>query len=390
MNVLVLGGGYAGVTVARRLERSLPDDVGMTVVDESPRHLLQHEVHRLIRRPDKVTAITVPFDDLFSRAEFINGHVVELDSDGGTATLADGTVLSFDYAAVCLGARTAFYDLPGIETHSTPLKRVADAEGIREQFLELVQAGAGRVIVGGAGLSGVQVAGELAALADERSVGGRISVVLLEQADTVAPGFPQHFQEAVQRALVESGVEVRTGQAVTGATADAVELDGETLPYDQFIWTGGIRGPAPLGDDRPSVPATLRRDERTFVVGDAARVVDRDGDAIPATAQAAVAEGRVAARNIDRLVRHAQRGGPFEPRLETVDFAPRGWIVTVGTRTVAQLGPVVFRDATAQALKTAVGARYLAGVGAVREAAGLVGEELGTSGGRRRSISPTR
>lgn len=388
MNVLVLGGGYAGVTVARRLERALPDDVGLTVVDESHRHLLQHELHRLIRRPGKVDAITVPFENLFSRAEFLNGHVTDLDSDGGTATLADRTDLSFDYAAVCLGARTAFYDLPGVETHSTPIKRVADAEAIREGFLELVQAGTGRAVVGGAGLSGVQVAGELAALADERDVSGPVSVVLLEQADSVAPGFPEHFREAVHEALIESGVEVRTGQAVTGATADAVELDGETLPYDQFVWTGGIQGPEPLGDDRPTVPGTLRRDERTFVVGDAARVVDRDGDALPATAQAAVAGGRVAARNIDRLVRHARRGGAFEPRLERVDFDPRGWIVTVGTRTVAQVGPLVFRDATAQALKSAVGARYLAGVGAVREAAGLVGRELGAPAGRRRRSTP--
>lgn len=376
MQVLVLGGGYAGVTVARRLERALSEAVELTIVDESTAHLVQHELHRLVRHPDMIDAITVPFGDLFSRASFVQGRVVELDESAGRVDLDDGTTLEFDLAAVCLGARTAYYDLPGIEAHSTPLKRVADAEAVREGFLELVETGSGRAVVGGAGLSGVQVAGELAALAADRGVDDAVEVVLLEQADRVAPGFPEHFSDAVHQALHEEGVDVRTGSPVASATAEAIELEDGPLDYDQLVWTGGIRGPAPLGDDRPTVPATLRRGERTFVVGDSARVVDRDGDLLPATAQAAMAEARVAARNIDRLVRHRREGGAFEPRLETVDFEPSGWIVSVGTRTVAQLGPLVFRDGAALAFKTAVGARHLAGVGAFRQAAGLVGDEL--------------
>jgi NADH dehydrogenase len=376
MQVLVLGGGYAGVTVARRLERALPEAVELTVVDESTAHLVQHELHRLVRHPDMIDAISVPFADLFSRASFVQARVIELDESAGRVDLDDGTTLEFDLAAVCLGARTAYYDLPGIEAHSTPLKRVTDAEAVREGFLELVETGSGRAVVGGAGLSGVQIAGELAALATDRGVADAVEVVLLEQADRVAPGFPAHFSEAVHQALLEEGVDVRTGSAVASATAETIELEDGTLDYDQLVWTGGIRGPAPLGDDRPTVPATLRRDEHTFVVGDSARVVDRDGDLLPATAQAAMAEARVAARNIDRLVRHRREGGAFEPRLETVDFEPSGWIVSVGTRTVAQLGPLVFRDGAALAFKTAVGARHLAGVGAFRQAAGLVGDEL--------------
>lgn len=376
MQVLVLGGGYAGVTVARHLERALPDPVDLTVVDESSEHLVQHELHRLVRHPDRIDAITVPFADLFSRASFVQGRVTDLDEATGRVTLDDGTVLEFDLAAVCLGARTAYYSLPGVEAHSTPLKRVADARAVREGFLELVGAGSGRAVVGGAGLSGVQVAGELAALAADRGVSDGVEVVLLEQADRVAPGFPEHFSEAVHQALREAGVDVRTGSAVASASAATIELEDGSLDYDHLVWTGGIRGPAPIGDDRPTVPATLRRDERTFVLGDAARVVDRDGDLLPATAQAATAEARVAARNVDRLVRHRLEGGAFEPRLETVDFEPRGWIVSVGTRTVAQVGPLVFRDGAALAFKAAVGARHLAGVGAIRQAAGLVGDEL--------------
>lgn len=376
MQVLVLGGGYAGVVAARRLERALPSDVELTIIDESATHLVQHELHRLVRYPDMARAITVEFEELFSRARFVQARVTALDESAGIATLADGTELPFDYAAVCLGARTAYYGLPGVEAHATPLKRVSDAETVREDALAVVDAGEGRMVVGGAGLSGVQIAGELAALAEERGAGDAVDVVLLEQAARVAPGFPEHFSAAVLGALVEAGVDVRTEATVTGATADVVELEGGSVDYGQFVWTGGIRGPVPLGEERPTVPATLRSTDRTFVVGDAGRVVDREGDVLPATAQGAMAQAKVAARNIDRLVRYERDGGVFEPRLESVDFEPTGWIVSVGNQTVAQVGPLVFRNTAALALKTAVGARYLTGVGAVRQAAGLVGDEL--------------
>lgn len=376
MNVLVLGGGYAGVVVARRLERRLPSEVELTVVDESASHLVQHELHRLVRFPDMVGAITVPFEDLFNRAHFVRARVTEIDGTAGLATLHDGREIPFDYAAVCLGARTDYHGLPGVEEHSTPLKRVADAETIRQDVLALTDGGEGRVVVGGAGLSGIQIAGELAAITEDRGVHGSIEVVLLEQAGRVAPGFPTHFSEAVDTALIEAGVDVRTAATVTGATANVVVLEEGEVPFDQLVWTGGIHGPAPLGDERPTVPATLRLSDRTFVLGDAASVVDQEGEVVPATAQAALAEARVAARNIARLVRHALEDGVFEPRLERVDFEPTGWVVSVGRRTVAQIGPLVFRDRAALALKTAAGARYLTGVGALREAAGLVGDEL--------------
>ncbi len=379
MNVLVLGAGYAGVTVARRLERSLADDVALTVVDESDRHLLVHELHRLVRRPGMERTITVPYGDLFSRAEFVRGRVVDVDDEAGRATLEDGSALPYDFAAVCLGAETAYYDLPGVEAHATPLKRLRDARAIRERFLDLLAVGEGRVVVGGAGLSGVQVAGELAALAADADGAGAVEVVLVEQAPTVAPGFPDHFSSAVRSALAEQGVDVRTGTAVTGVTADEVELADGSLGYDQLVWTGGIRGPAALGDERPTVPGTLRAGERTFVVGDAARAVDRDGEVLPATAQAAVAQARVAARNIERLLERAGDGATFEPRLATVDFSPRGWIVSVGDGAVAQVGPLVLRDRAALALKATVGVGYLSSVGAVREAVGLVRDELSSA-----------
>lgn len=390
MQIAILGAGYAGVTLARRLESTLPDDVDVGVVDDSESHLVKHEVHRVIRRPAVADAIQVPLSDLFDRATVRTDRVTGLDRDARTVHLADGEDLPYDYAAVCLGSVTADYGIPGVREHGLPLSSVDDALAIRTAFLSAagvdagaddVEAGADPtgepvdVVVGGAGLSGVQTAGELAALAREEGVDA--DVTLLEQLSTVAPNFPQNFRRAVREELESRGVTVSTETTVERATADAVETDQGTVDSDVFVWTGGITGTEAMGGDRPLVRDDLRLDERTFVVGDAARAVDADGEPVPASASAAIREARTVASNVARLVKHELgEADGFRPRLDPYRFDVPGWIVTVGDGTVAQLGPEVVTGAPARAMKAAVGAGHLSSVGAVRNAVDLVESEL--------------
>jgi len=370
MRVLVLGAGYAGLTLARRLERRLPADADLVVVNDRPTHLVQHELHRVVRRPALADVIRVPLADVLDRAELVVDRVEGVDRDARRVDLAGGESLSYDYAAVCLGARTAFYDLPGLREHAIPLKRLDHAERIRTAFVRTCDRH-GRAVVGGAGLSGVQVAGELAALAREREAD--VDVVLLEQLDAVAPSFPEPFQEAVRYALEERGVEVRTGTTVTRATDEAVDLADGSLAYDALVWTGGIAGADALNGSRPQVRSDLRLDARTFVVGDAGRIVDADGEPVPASASAAIREARTVADNLVRLVRNDD---DWEPRLDPYRFEVPGWIVSVGDGAVAQVGPAVLTGAAAKAMKATVGAGHLTAVGDVTRAAELVESEL--------------
>ena len=375
MRIAVLGAGYAGLTLAGQLEKRLPESVGIVVVNDRPDHLVQHELHRVVRRPSLADGITVDLADALDRATLRVARVTDVDHERNVAILDGGEELSYDVGAVCLGAETAFHDLPGVEEHATPLKRLPDAARIREGFLGL---GAGeRAVVGGAGLSGVQIAGELAALAREEAI--ECEIVLLERLDSVAPSFPANFQSAVREELEARDVVVRTDEAVERATADAVEFDGDELSYGQFVWTGGIRGPDALAGERPTVPDTLRLGGDTFVLGDAARVTDADGAAVPASAAAAVREARSVADSIAGIVSHRRTGGAdalFEPRPERFRFDGPGWLVSIGDGAVAQVGPTVFRGTAAKALKTSVGAGYLSSVGAIENAVELVREEL--------------
>lgn len=386
MKIAVFGGGYAGVTLIRELEQRLPREVELVLVDDTGRHLVQHELHRAIRIPEITDEIVIDLAAMTDRTDIRIATVESIAPDKRQATLDDGT-LEYDIGAVCLGAQANFYDIPGLEAHAIPLKRVEHARRIRESVFETLERresppeheSSPRIVVSGAGLSGIQVAGEIAALIDghDLTVGEDVDIALVEQEDSVAPGFGAPFQRAVQSALDARGVTIRAGEQVTEATESAVVLDGESLDYDTLVWTGGIRGPDALDGERPVVDPRLKLAESTFVVGDAARIVDRDGEGIAASAQAATRSAKAAAENIERLVEYEQTGGTFRPRLEQFGFDSPGWLVSVGDGAVAQVGPTVFTGRAAVAMKATVGAGYLSSVGAIEQAVELVNDELG-------------
>jgi len=390
MRVAVLGAGYAGLTVARRLERRLPEDVELVVVDESDTHLVQHELHRVVRYPELAETITVPLSEVLSRATVRQARVTDVDADAGVATLEprDGGSgeLAYDAAAVCLGARTAFYGLDGVEEHARPLKRLPDAEAIRA---DATAAPGGNAVVGGAGLSGVQVAGELAELSREKALD--LDVTVVEMADRIAPAFEEPFAEAIREELEARDVAVETGATVEDADDATVSLaDGRTLSHDVFVWAGGIRGPDALDGDRRRTGGDLRVGGATFVVGDAAEIVDDAGTEVPASAQTAVREARTAATNIRRVVNAArvtdESGTETPEQLDSYAFEEAGWVVSVGDGAVAQVGPVVLAGDPAKAIKAVIGAGHLGSVGAIEEAAELVHEELGWPDGE--ALSP--
>jgi NADH dehydrogenase len=393
MDVLVLGGGYAGLLVTKKLERRLPESATLTLVDDTGEHLVQHELHRAVRNPDYLDDIVVPLTELVGRATVREGRVTDLDRDSRTVGLEGGETLDYDYCVVAFGAETEFYDIPGLEEHATPLKRVEHAATIRRAFEGVVDqyghadpavtagdadTATGTVVVGGAGLSGVQVAGELATMARERDASEEVDVVLLEQFDEVAPNFPENFQRAAREALEKLHVDVRTQTTVTSADESTISLDRrDDVEYDQFVWTGGIRGNEAMGGDRPKVRADLRLDDHTFGVGDAVRIVDADGEPVPASASAAVRGSGTAAHNVVAAIEAGEN--------EFVDYRQwnwevPGWLISVGDDAVAQLGPQVFTGPVANAMKSAVGVTYLAEHGSLRRALGVLREEMGDTG----------
>ncbi len=384
--VAVLGSGYAGAKAAQRLDRErsrIPGDVDLVWVSDHDYHLVLHEAHRVIRDPEVADDITVPVAEIAPGARFVEGRVESVDVGEHTVSVAGGPDVEYDYVLVALGSETAFYGIPGVEENGLTLKNLDDAMAIHEAVAGAARAATtddpARVVVGGAGLSGIQTAGEVAEYRDHHDL--PIDVRLVEALDDVMPGHGDGIQRALRRRLEDAAVTVTTGDPITQATEDEIQFDeSDPLPYDVFVWTGGITGCDALEhidverDERSHRVLTdvtfQTSNDRVFALGDAAVVEGADGDnPAPPTAQAAWQAAGVAAENLLRTVE--------DRPLERWTFEDKGTLISVGERAVAHdvmYFPVrTFGSLPAKFLKKFVAARWIADMGGWRQAIGAWG-----------------
>ena len=374
--VVVLGAGYAGAGAIRRLERRLPRDADLTWVSREDHHFVRHEIHRLIRDPAAADVLAIPVDEIASPGtRFVRGEVVGVETGDRVVRLADGTTVGYDALVVALGSETAFYGVPGVGDHALTLGTPEDALGIHDAVVDALGSSTrgdpARVLVAGAGLSGIQSAGEVAALA--RELDRPVEVRLVEALDELLPGEDGSLRRAVHRRLHEAGIAVTVGSPVVGVNGAAVELDGgERMAHDVLLWTGGITGPEALADvgiatDGGRVPADTTFQtaaDRVFAIGDAA-AIEGGGTEIPPTARAAWSAATVAADNVVR----ALEGRP----LSRFAYRDRGTLLSVGDAAIAHDLPGVpvrtFGGPAARVLKKAAAARWIAHLTSVRPAA---------------------
>jgi NADH dehydrogenase len=384
--VVVLGSGYAGAGAIQRLESELDDSVDLVWISENPYHLVLHEAHRCIRDPSVCEKITIPVEEIKSPSTtFRQGRVetIETGNDGRTIHLADGRTVEYDYLLVAVGSRTAFFGIEGLEEHALTLKSLDDALAIHDGIVEATENASpddpATVLVGGGGQTGVQVAGEIAAYRDQHDA--PIEITLVEGLESVVPGNSRAFRGAIRDRLEDRSVRIRTGKFIEDVEAGTVYLEnGEEIPYDVLVWTGGITGQEEMNDveigkDRESnrlrTTTTFQTDhEQVFAIGDAALIEQPGDDPAPATAQAAWQAADVAADNIARTI----RGQP----LKEWRFEDKGTVVSVGEDAVATnvlYSPVeTFNGLAAKLLKKVIATRWIADVSSLSRAVSAWGQ----------------
>lgn len=340
-DVVVLGSGYAGTGAVKRLE-SVLDGADLTWISDVDHHFVLHESHRCIRDPAVKDKITFPVETLKSPAtRFIEGRVVDVDVDARELELADGAVVSYDYLVIGIGSQTAFFGIEGLREHALTLKNLEDALEVHETLAEAAREASrsdpAQVVVGGAGLSGIQSAGEIAAFRD--TYRAPIEIHLVEGLDRVYPNHDPIVQSKLRELLEEKDITVHTGEFVGEADANTIYGEAELeLNYDVLLWTGGITGHDVASrlavernerNDRIEAASTFRTsDDRVFALGDAA-LVDQPGteQPVPPTAQAAWQAAEVAAENVARTI----SGEP----LEQWTYEDLGTLISVGNDVVA-------------------------------------------------------
>ena len=360
--VVILGGGFAGLSAAKALGRA---DVDVTLVDRTNHHVFQPLLYQVATASLAPSDIAVPIrwvlrarrnvTVLMEEAEAIDParRVVVCAAPEGRRELP------YDYLIVATGARHSYFGHEEWEAAAPGLKSIEDALEIRNRFLEAFERAertddpARRraeqtIVVVGGGPTGVELAGIIPGIAtqalrgDFRRIDTRDTrVVLVEGGPRLLPAFPEPLAERARRDLEELGVEVRLDSIVTSVEAGAVQIGDERIEAGTILWAAG-NAASPLARSlgapldragrvlvRPDL--SLPGHSEVFVVGDVAAVPQPDGSIVPGVAPAANQEGRHAARNIERLLA-GEATTPFR-------YTNKGNLATIGRhRAIADFG----------------------------------------------------
>ncbi|MEN3772833.1 NAD(P)/FAD-dependent oxidoreductase, partial [Priestia megaterium] len=257
-HILILGGGYGGLLTAMTARQHLSsDEAKITVVNRFATHQIITELHRLAVGGVSEQAVALPLDKLLKNynVDLKIATVKEISPDQREVSLEDGTKLSYHYLVTALGSETAYFNIPGLEEHSFVLKSVNDANRLRAhveaciaEYSKTKNKADGTIVVGGGGLTGIELVGEYAdlmpSLCLKHGVDPKeISLYCVEAAPTVLPGFPAELVERAQSSLTKRGVTFVTGTPVTKMDATTVELkDGSKIETKTMVWTGGVQG----------------------------------------------------------------------------------------------------------------------------------------------------
>ena len=367
--VVVLGAGYAGAGAIKSLEDELNGDAEITWVSETDYHLVLHESHRCIRDPSVQDKVAIPVHEIKApTTEFVQATVTGIDTDDRTVALDGSEDIEYDYLLVGLGSQTAFFGIDGLEEYAHTLKSLDDALGIHDAIQTAAREGSqsdpAQVVVGGAGLSGIQTCGEIAEFRDNHRA--PIDIHLVEGLDEIFPGNDPELQGALRKRLEERDVNIMCGDFIGEVDDETVYIgDDEELDYDVLVWTGGITGRDCVRDvdlekdDRNhrinSEGDFQTTDERVFAIGDCALIEQPGDQPAPPTAQAAWTAAEVAGENLARAV----RGQP----LTTWTYKDKGTAISIGEEAVAHdvMGMPIdtFGGIPAKVLKKGIAVRWI-------------------------------
>jgi NADH dehydrogenase len=362
--IAIVGGGFAGSAVARRLERRLkPGEAEIVLLSRENFTLFTPMLPEVTAGALEVRHIVTPVRTELRRTNFVLADVTGIDVQRNRVSFRHvltglSETLEYDHVVLALGSSTSTFGLPGVAEYAWAMKSLEDADALRNRFVWLLEladtlplgdrrkALLTMAVVGG-GFTGVETAGEMVELF--RSVlrfypniaRKEVRVVLLEAGGSLLPGLPAKMGEYSRVNLERRGVEVILDDRVASADENGLTLgSGRRIDTATIVWSAGVAPSATIaGCDLPLTKrgaVVTRQDMRVatipnvWALGDCAAIPDGEGGTFPMTAQHAIREGPQLADNIVA----ALRGEPTRP------FAYRslGMMASLGARrAVAQL-----------------------------------------------------
>jgi len=363
--VVILGGGFGGLSAARALARVALD---VTLIDRHNYHLFQPLLYQVATAALAPNTIAAPVRAILraqQNATVLMETVTGIDAVGRAVLLGERRV-PYDFLIVATGARHSYFGHDEWEKFAPGIKTLSDALAIRQQILSAFEAAEVcddpnerrrllNFILIGAGPTGVELAGAIAELAKASLVHdfcnidpSSARIILIEAGPRVLSSSSEKCSAAARRALERLGVEVLTGKAVTACDADGVEVAGERIPARTILWAAGVAAsPVAKWLDVPADRAgrvvvcedlSVPGHPEIFAVGDACASQSWDGKLAPGIAPAAKQMGVYAASVIRARGEGASRPPPFRYRhygsLATIGrnsaVADFGWMTLSG------------------------------------------------------------
>ncbi len=338
--VLILGGGFTGLTVARRLAKA--SSVRTTLVSESSHALFTPRLVDALAQTCSEQLMHVPHRTIAERAgyAFLEARILHVDTASRTVFLetASGTTTeSYDTLVCALGAETAFFELKGTE-HMFPLKTWEHLLAVEERLRLVIQKPHPRLAVVGGGPVGVETAVALHMRLVRLGVPqDKRTITIYQAGPQLLQGFLPKTVEKSAAFLAARGIDVVCGSPVKEAHAHSLVLqDGRTEPSDLTIWASGVKarsipfeGHPPHEQAGALVPDHhLRLLPHVFAGGDVITYKTRQM-VVPKNAQTAVNMGKLIATNV---LREAAK----EPLLSFTYHSP-GVLLWLGRTAIADL-----------------------------------------------------
>lgn len=370
--ILIAGGGYAGIQTALTLERLLNRTASrILLIDKNKYHTLLPSLPEII---SKRGFSIINYTDIIQtkKIDFIQTTVTDIDLEKKEVfTSRNSYPLGYDFLIISLGSTPFLPNIPGLREYAIRFNTIQDAEKLANKLLDTDLMG--NIVIGGAGATGVELAGEIASVLKHRYHPGsnhhHTTVILV--SPNLLPGFPGSAVKWTRAYLQSLQVKLILGREcyITEVKPDSICLkNGSEIKTTMFIWTGGVTtipllqniGLKTGSKGRVVVNKFLQafgRDD-VFVIGDAADIVDNQGYSLPTTAYFAEQHGKVAAQNIYALTK-GKKLQEYRPDQPWSNFA-----ISIGSNfAVSRVGGVELFGYSASKLKRLIKMKYLRDIG---------------------------
>jgi NADH dehydrogenase len=340
--IVVVGGGFAGIAAARALKHS---DADVILIDRRNHHIFQpllYQVATAVLAPSDIAAPIRQLEDEQKNVTVVLAEVIGVDLASRTVEASFAGVgvrkIPFDFLVIATGMRPSYFGHDEFAKYAPGLKTLSDAETIRAKILSAYELAAATddenerarqltFVLVGAGPTGVELAASMAQLAAvtlrgqfRRIEPAQNTIFLIEGGKRILPTFAESLAKKAARRLEKLGIKIMTGVRVEKVDEIGVIADGKRIPSATVLWTAGV-APSPIVKllgaktdraGRVSVGPFMNVPDvsNVFVVGDTSSIAS-GGRPVPGVAQAAIQQGRYVGRLIARQLKGREPKHPF-------------------------------------------------------------------------------